>query len=60
MKHIAAAIYISFGFLFYILGGFNDLHAPDNMNLVISLFMLAGVAYLIRALGESFGKFLRK
>ncbi|RID81380.1 hypothetical protein D1953_20975 [Peribacillus asahii] len=46
MRHVTAAIYISFGFLFYFLQGFDGFIGPDFMEWIIFLFIFVGVMYL--------------
>ncbi len=56
MKHIAAAIYLSFGMLFLFLQGFDGFIGPENMNFIIFLFLMAGALYLYREIRERFQK----
>ncbi|MET3320070.1 UNVERIFIED_ORG: hypothetical protein ABIC97_003167 [Peribacillus simplex] len=46
MRHITASIYISFGFLFYLLEGYDDFFGPDNLKWIAYLFVLIGFIYL--------------
>ncbi|MCA1060617.1 hypothetical protein LCL96_16905 [Rossellomorea aquimaris] len=56
MKHVAAAIYLSFGMLFLFLQGFEGFARPENMNFLIFLFFMAGLLYLYREIQERFSK----
>jgi len=46
VRQITAAIYISFGILFYLLEGFEGFIGPDFMGRLTPLFILVGVIYL--------------
>lgn len=46
MKQLIGAIYLSFGFLFYMLNGFENYHASTIYHFVVFGFMFMGVAYL--------------
>ncbi len=52
LKHVTASIYISFGFLFYYLQGFDGFYKSETMYIVIFLFFLTGVVYLISGLKD--------
>lgn len=56
MKHVAAAIYLSFGMLFLFLQGFEGFRRPENMNFLIFLFFMAGLLYLYREFQDRFLK----
>ncbi|MGG4490943.1 hypothetical protein [Metabacillus idriensis] len=53
MKHIASAIYFSFGFLFYFLQWFGGFYAPPFISFIIFLFFCAGFAYFLSAIRPS-------
>ena len=56
MRHVAAAIYLSFGMLFLFLQGFDGFTMPENMNFLIFLFFMAGILYLYREIQDRFSK----
>jgi hypothetical protein len=56
MKHVAAAIYLSFGMLFLFLQGFEEFAKPENMNFLIFIFFMAGLLYLYREIKDQFTK----
>lgn len=56
MKHVAAAIYLSFGMLFLFLQGFEGFIGPENMNFIIFLFLMTGALYLYREIRVHFRK----
>ncbi|MBN8192827.1 hypothetical protein JI667_11805 [Bacillus sp. NTK074B] len=56
MKHVAAAIYLSFGMLFLFLQGYEGFRRPEIMNFLIFLFFMAGLLYLYREFQDRFLK----
>lgn len=53
MKQLIAAIYLSFGFLFYLLNNFGGFHATHTYNFIVFGFILTGIAYLFNDLADS-------
>ena len=56
MKQLIASIYLSFGFLFYILTFFDNFYDRGIFKGIIALFILAGIVYLIMGIRESINK----
>lgn len=52
LRHVTAAIYISFSFLFYFMRGMDGYKGPDIMDFITYLFFFAGVFYLFLDLRE--------
>ncbi|MBT2641925.1 hypothetical protein J7I80_06795 [Bacillus sp. ISL-41] len=50
MRQLIGAIYLSFGFLFYLLKGFDNYYTNDLYGLVVFGFIFTGIAYLFKGL----------
>ncbi|MBT2639859.1 hypothetical protein [Bacillus sp. ISL-39] len=46
MRQLIGAIYISFGFLFYLLNGFEGYFPRDNKDWIVGIFIFVGLTYL--------------
>ncbi|MCM3122882.1 MULTISPECIES: hypothetical protein [unclassified Mesobacillus] len=53
MKQLIGAIYLSFGFLFYLLNSFEGFKATHAYNFIVFGFFLTGIAYLFNGLADS-------
>lgn len=52
MKQLIGAIFLSFGFLFYLLKGFENYYTTDIYGLVVFGFIFTGIAYLYNGLAR--------
>jgi hypothetical protein len=49
MRQLIGAIYLSFGFLFYMLNRFEGFHATPTYHFIVAGFIFTGFAYLVNA-----------
>ncbi len=54
MKHIAAAIYLSFAFLFIFLQSFEGYYTTSGTYVIIALFFVLAIIYFIRIARDFF------
>lgn len=54
MKHIAAAIYLSFAFLFIFLQSFDGYYTTSGTYVIIALFFVLAGIYFIRIVRDFF------
>jgi hypothetical protein len=53
MRHLIGAIYLSFGFLFYLLNRFEGFYPTHTYNFIVFGFIFTGIAYLVKGLADT-------